>query len=497
MYKINNNNKIVLEEKMSDILYCGAAKAKITPSEDLIPWMFGLMDRKYGKVHDDLYVRVIALRSGEERMLLVVYDLDKATNPVEWTALLEKETGVPAVNILYTAIHTHTAPLTGYRPFEGPNFIGRKTPEVQEKVKIYENFLLEQLISCARNACEAMVPARFGYAMGSCDIGVNRCQEYRVLREDGSWHKQIGLGFNAEGIVDRTLLAVRFENAQTGAPIAFFTNYAVHCVASFLNDCGDGKSFISGDIAGAVSRALEEQYPGSVALWTSAPAGDINPVQMIQNCCPDMITGAPIERCAMGEDVADANIATLAGRQLAAIRETLSRVQCNMEYAPLSAAEDFAQTKCVKLDSEAIRPLLAAQKNSKSADNKEKMDAAAAAAAVNCTDDYRIRTHLLKIGPLALIGIDGELYTSHGQAIRAVSPAKDTFVINHDSSLRLDNPGYIADDATLQRVLACALEDPQTAAGRGGVPGGKSFTAPGTVKKALEESTGRLFETIG
>ena len=104
---------------MNNKLYCGAAKVNITPSEELLPWMFGLMDRHYCKIHDELYLRVMALQSGETKALLVVYDLDKATNPEEWTKLIEEETGVPADNILYFAIHTHTAPLTGYRPFEG------------------------------------------------------------------------------------------------------------------------------------------------------------------------------------------------------------------------------------------------------------------------------------------------------------------------------------------------------------------------------------------
>ena len=42
-------------------LFCGAAKNIITPSSDLLPDLRGLMDRHFGGVLDDLYVRVIAL----------------------------------------------------------------------------------------------------------------------------------------------------------------------------------------------------------------------------------------------------------------------------------------------------------------------------------------------------------------------------------------------------------------------------------------------------
>ena len=444
---------------MENKLFCGAAKVNITPPAELLPWMFGLMDRHYCKVHDELYLRVLAFRAGDTHALIVVYDLDKAPYPEEWTRHIEKETGIPADNILYLAIHTHTAPLTGYRPFEGPNFIERKAPQVQEKVKEYEDFLLQRLTEAVKTALRDPVPARFGYARGSCDIGVSRNVRYDVRQADGTVQPEIGLGYNAGGIADRTLLALRIENAETGAPIGFFTNYAVHCVAAFLNDCGGGKSFLSGDIGGAVSRALEEEYPGSVALWTSGPAGDINPAQMIQSYHPDLATGAPVERCIKGEDAADATIDVMAGRQLASIRETLRRVDCSIDSVEIKAKIDWAETKCSK--------------------------AGIKVGEQPCDDCYVIRTHLLHIGPLALIGIDGELYTSLGQAMKAASPVPDTFIINHEASLLPNNPGYIVDDATVRLIKDCG--------GRGHIPGGRIYTAPGTVKAALEESTRRLF----
>ena len=157
-------------------------------------------------------------------------------------------------------------------------------------------------------------------------------------------------------------------------------------------------------------------------------------------------------------------ITAMAGRQLAALRETLRNVRCDIDQAEIKTAVDWARTWCAK--------------------------GGFAAEAPACDEDYVIRTHLVQIGPLALIGIDGELYTSHGQAMRAVSPVPDTFVINHDGSLLLNNPGYIVDDATIEKLLACEGRGSQ----RGGIPGGSVYTAPGTVRAALEESTRTLFE---
>lgn len=448
---------------MNEQLYCGAAKINITPSAQLLPYMFGLMGQQYGRVHDELFLRVIALGSGDTKALIVVYDLDKATNPVEWTKMIEEETGVPVQNILYLAIHTHTAPLTGYRPFEGMNFIGRKPVEVQEKVRAYEDFLKGQLLTAVKEAIAAMVPARMGYSTGKCFIGINRCQRYDVKGEDGQILPSLNIGSNPEGLVDPTLLVVRFENQRTGEPIAFFTNYAVHCVAAFLNTCDDGKAFLSSDIGGTVSKEMEKQYPGSVALWTSAPAGDINPVQMIQNFYPDPETGSPVQRCIKGEDAADTTLKVMASRELAAIQETLRGVVCNVEEAAIRTAIEWARTKYAEDGFTSETPTF--------------------------DKDYEIRTHLLQIGPLALVGVDGELYTSLGQAMKAASPVRDTFILNHECSLLLNNPGYIMDDPMMERLKACEGRGSQ----RGGIPGGGIYTRPGSVKAALEEATKALF----
>lgn len=449
---------------MENQFCCGAAKVNITPSQELLPYMFGLMGQQYGKIHDELFLRVIALRSGETRALLIVYDLDKATNPEEWTHLIEQETGIPTDNILYMAVHTHTAPLTGYRPFEGPNFIKRKSPEVQEHVAAYEEFLKGQLLSAVHAAIASMVPAKMGYGTGKCYIGINRCRRYDVKDAAGNILPSMNIGPNPEGIADPTLLAVRFEDAHTGKPIAFFINYAVHCVAAFLNTCEDGKSFLSSDIGGTVSKALEQDYPDAVALWTSAPAGDINPVQMIQTFYPDPETGAPVMRRTVGEDAADIAVKVMAYRQVAAIQQILRHLKCDVEEAPLHSAIAWARTQYAADGFSSENPAF--------------------------DQPYEIRTHLLQIGPLALIGIDGELYTSLGQVMKAVSPVKDTFIINHECSLLPNNPGYIMDDQMMASLKACAGRGSE----RGGVPGGGIYTRPGTVKAELERATRQLFE---
>ena len=448
---------------MSGQLLCGASKVKITPSEELLPFQFGLIGQQYGRVHDDLFLRVVALESDKRQALIVVYDLDKAPYPAEWLPWLAEQTGVEENYIFYTAIHTHTAPLTGYRPFEGPNFIERKPPQVQEKVHFYEAFLKDRLLQAAREALENLTPARMGFATGECYLGVNRCQEYTVRTSSGEKLSELNIGVNPEGQTDPTLLVVRFENAEDGTPIALLTNYAVHCVAAFQNICDDGKAFLSADIGGAVSTQLETQYPGCVALWMSAPAGDVNPGIMVQNFAPNSETGAPETIYISGEAAADAILRVASQRQLDAVAQTMPYVHCNIDEAPISAKIEWAVTRCAPGGFGMENPQW---------------------------KDYEIRLHRLQIGELAFVGVDGELYTSLGHAIQKVSPVKSTFIVNHECSLLLNNPGYIMDDATQKKLVQFSGRGAQ----KGGIPGGGIFTNPGTVKAALEDAAKRLFE---
>ena len=68
---------------MEKKLLCGAAKRCITPPETLLPRLYGLMGRKFCTVLDDIYLRVIAFSDGENKALIVGFDLDKAPRPEE------------------------------------------------------------------------------------------------------------------------------------------------------------------------------------------------------------------------------------------------------------------------------------------------------------------------------------------------------------------------------------------------------------------------------
>lgn len=446
---------------MKKQLFCGASKKLITPREDLLPYMMGLGGATFGKIQDELYVRVIAFSNGINQAMLVSFDLDKAPYPEENMKLLQEKTGTPADHILFFAIHTHTAPLTGYRPFEPKHDITGEPLKVQEAIREYEEFVRFQMIAAAMEAVESQRPAKLGYRYGSSYINVNRCQDYTMAGCDGREYTECGLGANGAGPVDHTAFVMKVEDMK-GRPIAFFVNYAVHCVTMFLNDIGDGRSGISGDIGGNVSQYMEKRFEGTVAVWSSGAAGDINPVMMTQTIYPDADTGEPVGQCLGKLEDSCLILRAMAGRHFADVLQIVRNIKCDEAEVEIGSAIEWSRTPVCE----------DVLKNGQIRDENS---------------SYGIRMHLLRIGQVALMGINGELYTTLGQKIKEVSPMKHTIIINHESSLLLDNPGYILDDETICRCQA----------GQGGrIPVNGFCGVLDTIAASLKNHTKIMFERI-
>lgn len=443
---------------MENILYCGAGKEKITPPVELIPNLFGLMRSSFDSVHDDLYVRVIALSSGEKKILIISVDLDKGPCPVEFTQRLEEETGVPKENMLYFGIHAHAVPITGYRPFEKRNDITKKEKPVQEAVKAYEAFILEKMLKAASHAVKTLRPAKYGYGFGKSYINVKRTYIYED-RTNGS-RRFVGQGWNNSEETDRTTFVLRFESME-GKPIAFLINYPMHNVSMFLNDAGNGKSAISSDIGGNVSKYMEREFEGAVALWSSGAAGDHNCICSGEIEYPEPETGKYRQ-----EVIRDLSTLSILMRRMAAIHfqdilHINEKITGMSETALLRCETEYSRTPASPGVMESTEYT------------------------VKADDSYNIRLRLLRIGDIALIGVNGELYNSLGKAVKEASPMQNTVIITHDASLVLDNPGYIYDDETILEIQKH---------GESGLPGWREFKGvPYTIRPSLEECTKRLF----
>jgi hypothetical protein len=446
----------------TDRLYCGASRGVITPSENLIPNLRGLRDSTIGGVLDDIFVRAVAVGDGENRALLVAFDLDKAPYPAENLARISERIGIPEENIFFFSTHTHTAPITGYRPEEPTNNVRLKAPEVQEATREYEKQVIDTMLRAVDEAVGGMRPARMGYAYEKSYINVNRNQVYEYTDANGALRTECCIGVNPEAPVDRTLFVMKFED-MNGQPISFFMNYPVHNCVMIGNRCCGGKMGICGDISGSVCRFLEERFTGSTAIWSSGAAGDVNPLLLNEIFYPDPKTGR-MAKCRMSDGVT-AVLTMLATRHFADVMKAIRKIVCTAESAPLAGTVDWSFTpgrSVVKHD-----------------------DGTTEAIVGDGVDPYEIRLHLVRLGDVALCGFSGELYSSLGRRIKEVSPIENTIIINHDASL-MARSNYIFDDETLGREAPVML------------PGhSNSHMLPGYVLESLEKHTLEMFEKLG
>ena len=427
-------------------MICGVSKKKITPPAQLMEHLHGLSNITFSEVLDELYVRVLMLGDGQKKILFVVFDLDKVPWPERYLPALSAQTGIPEGHIALLSIHTHTAPIAGWRPTEGPNFIERKPEHVQKATHEYEAFLEQVVRETVSEAMQAQQPVRIGWGRGESYININRVEEYLVRKEDGTTEVRIGLGQNPAVEVDRGLFVLRVEDLQ-GNLVACLANYAVHNCVIIGNRCAkDGGTLLSGDLCGTVTQLIEENHPGCVAFWTSGAAGDVNPIMMNQIFYPDPKTGAQaVHEVPVGDTTPLIMLKVLSTRHYADILRVLERIRCEDETSTVDGA-----VKWLELPSSGEEP-------------------------------YRIRVHMSRIGELGIWGMSGELYSALGKAITQALPGGTHLITNHDASL-ITNSGYIFDDETFLRSENAMM------------PGRRNHEMlPGYVKEALLEATAEMW----
>lgn len=421
-------------------LFCGAAKREITPEPDRLDGLYGLMTVRYGGILDRLFLRVLAFSNGEHKALVISFDLDKAPNPAQWIPEVAQRTGVPEENIVYIGTHTHSAPLTTKRPREDKR--NTFTEEMVSARLYYEGYIHKRLIDAVDEALQNLQPARMGVGRGESFINVNRNAEFDY-EENGVVYPYVSQGPNCREDVDRTVVVVKVED-MTGKAMAFFINYAVHCCVMFLNRYnGKGEMGISGDIAGRVSQFMEARFPGSVAVWSSGAAGNVNPIIANELFYASPVDGRRERNLFPDSKSLEEVLRMLSARHFEDILRAARSIRSMSGKAEIAGAVEWSETPKLEVD------------DSQRGVWKVLGDSAA---------PYRIRMHLVRIGTLAMLGIGGELYDSFGRALKANAPLRDTVVLNHEASL-LEDAGYIMDDETIARVLR---KTPVS----GGVPGG-------------------------
>ena len=123
----------------------GAAMSNITPPSGR-PIIGNFVAPLSTNVYDELHAQCLVLDDGEKKLALVVLDLlgTEADTCAQTRSLIEKQLGIPASNVLISAVHTHSACSTG----------GKAPAPSEPEYENYRAFVVQRIVDgvrCAAN----------------------------------------------------------------------------------------------------------------------------------------------------------------------------------------------------------------------------------------------------------------------------------------------------------------------------------------------------------
>lgn len=237
-------------------LRAGVAKVDITPSEVVRFSVIG-HQREVTGVRDPLRAGVLILDDGETKAAIVTMDTIGAWEDMVKLARenIEKETGVPAANIMVSASHNHSGP--GY--VENLRWAGE---------------LIKRLTAAAKEAAGNMRTVSIGYGEDRIGFGINRRKTI-----DG----RAVLRLNPDGPNDPRVKVLRFDDGKSLTPMAVLMHAVCHPCFFTWGDKGSqpypkGYPKMTADFPGEAQSFVEMVYGQKTsAMFMQGCAGDIRP----------------------------------------------------------------------------------------------------------------------------------------------------------------------------------------------------------------------------
>lgn len=286
-------------------LRAGVGKVDITPAEVKQLEVVGHRRLVTG-VRDPLRAAVLILDDGQTKAAIVTLDTISAWDEMVALARLEieKESGVPAANILIAASHNHSGP-----GFEADSEWGQQ--------------LIKTLGATAAQAASSLSPVTIGYGEDKIGFSINR---RKVI------NGRAVVRLNEDGPNDPRVKVLRFDDGKSLTPLAVIMHAVCHPCFFTWGDKGStpypkGYPKMSADFPGEAQSFVEMCYGQQTkSLFLQGCAGDIRP----------NLPGYPY-RCADEADI------QWAGRDLgSAVIRTLAR---SVTREKLSDRTDFYQIR--------------------------------------------------------------------------------------------------------------------------------------------------------
>lgn len=241
----------------------GAAKVAITPTE--LMWMSGYGGRDHvaeGKLQD-LWAKALVLEDARgKRAVLITTDLvgiDRDTSLAVREALA-KRFGLEAAQVAINTSHTHCGPVVGsnLQPMYALDDAQWK------QVADYTARLRQQLVDLVGEAIDKLAPASLQRGNGRATFAVNR------RNNDQNNVPALRAEHSLKGPTDHDVPVLAVRRAD-GSLASVVVGYACHATTlSFYQWCGDYPGFMQ--------QLLEQNHPGTVAMFWAGCGADQNPL---------------------------------------------------------------------------------------------------------------------------------------------------------------------------------------------------------------------------
>lgn len=251
-------------------LRVGAAEVEITPPVGF-PMAGYYHERLATGAKDPLKAKALVFRDGETRAAVVACDLTGIATDLtaEVRERIARATGIPGEAVTVCGTHSHTAPDYGRDLYEHVSELRGGTPPAQPR---YTATLIEAIAKAVIDADRAAVPAVLSRAevIQETPVSFNR----RFVMRDGTvktWQSHANPEVvRAAGPIDPAVGVVVARPAAGGAPLATFTNFALHLdTVGGLEWSADYPYFIEESVRGALGN-------GVVSVFGLGCCGDIN-----------------------------------------------------------------------------------------------------------------------------------------------------------------------------------------------------------------------------
>ena len=237
---------------MREKLLVGAAIKDITPERSLFLYGYPYVKRMSKGVHDPLYVSALVLDNGEDAIIFCAADIIFITKEITAGVreIVKDKIDIPIENIMISASHTHSGPMTKNVIFEDPVV----PPADREFITDFINQIAEVIIEAYNNRIEAEIAITTADGTG---VGGNRIDK--------------------TGPVNPEVSVIVVRRADNKKLYAVSTVYCMH--PTVIHE--DSKLY-SADFPGYTREYLSEKFGKEfIYLYQTGPEGNQSPRHFI------------------------------------------------------------------------------------------------------------------------------------------------------------------------------------------------------------------------